>query len=141
MRSLIALAALLTAGSLAAQQTQPPGYKDPGIATVASILVAGGGQMYSGETNRGLTIFGVGAGSFLVGTIASATSGSSAPVLLGWGVYVGSWIYGIADASKAADRHNATLKRVAELPIRPIVVAGNSREPSRLGLSLSVGSR
>ena len=141
MRFSIALAALFTAGSLAAQQVQPPGYKDPGIATIAGILVAGGGQMYSGEVNRGLTILGVGAGSFFVGTIASASSGSSAPVLLGWGVYVGSWIYGIADASKAADRHNASLKKVGQLPVRPIIAPGNGREPARFGLSVSIRSR
>ena len=86
------------------------GWKDPGTATLISVLVAGGGQFYSGETNRGLMIMGVGLGALVIGAAATSCdlySCSSTPLVLGSLVYLGSWVYGIMDADESARRMNA----------------------------------
>ena len=130
---IIAAAAVLCVRPAAAQQ-QAPGYKDPGIATIISVVVPGGGQMYAGETKRGAMLLGIGMGGLIVGSAASTTS--TTPILAGSLLYLGTWIYGIMDASDSANRMNA--KRglaVGEVQVQPVV--GVQREGgARVGLEL-----
>lgn len=129
---LVAAAALLFATPAAAQH--PAGYKDPGIATIVSVLLPGGGQMYAGETTRGAMLLGIGMGGLIVGSAASTTS--TAPILAGSLLYLGTWIYGIMDASDSANRMNA--KRglaIGEVQVQPTV--GVQREGgARVGVEL-----
>jgi hypothetical protein len=119
----LALAALTAAATPAAAQraTPPVGFKDPGTATLIGVLVPGGGQIYAGETKKGLTLLGVGVGGLVVGTAMTVSSGdvdcdddfdcdsdsSALPAILGYAVYLGSWVYGIIDADDSANRMNA----------------------------------
>lgn len=103
-------AAILTIASTSAAQAQqqnPAGYKDPGIATIASVVIPGGGQMYSGETKKGVALLGIGMGSLVLGYAASVDGGSAAPAAVGYLVYLGTWVYGIMDAGDSAHRMNA----------------------------------
>lgn len=145
------LCASLTALPAAAQNTAPgPGYKDPGTATLVGVLVAGGGQLYTGEVKRGLTIFGAGLGSLMLGSLlvtneadncidsdfedCSAT-GFQAAALLGYVGYLGAWAYGIVDASDSAKRVNARNGvTVAGVQVEPI--AAPSRDGTRVGVTL-----
>lgn len=115
---LIAAAAVLCAHPATAQQQNPLGYKDPGTATLISVLVPGGGQMYSGETRKGATLLGIGLGGLVLGTALSVesvgcdgldcdTDANMLPMAAGYLVYLGSWVYGIMDASDSANRMNA----------------------------------
>ncbi|HEX6038948.1 hypothetical protein [Longimicrobium sp.] len=103
---IIAAAAVLCARPATAQQ-QAPGYKDPGIATIISVVVPGGGQMYAGETKRGAMLLGIGMGGVILGSAMSVESTSAAPMLAGSLLYLGTWVYGIMDASDSANRMNA----------------------------------
>jgi hypothetical protein len=136
-RTILVLAAvtLLCAKPAAAQQP-PAGYKDPGIATIISVLVPGGGQMYSGETKRGAMLLGIGLGGVMVGSALTIGSTSAAPALLGSLIYLGSWGYGIMDASDSANRMNA--KRglaVGGVQVQPSIAPG-SEGGTRVGLEL-----
>lgn len=116
-RILIATFALLflSTAPLAAQQNAPPaGYKDPGTATLMSVAIAGGGQMYAGEITRGLMIMGVAYGApiagYMVGSAACAggACGLGLISLLGGSALgFGAWIYGVLDADDSARRMNA----------------------------------
>lgn len=102
-----------TPGVVARLAVEPIGYqlpadllaseKDPTIATLLSVVIVGGGQIYSGEINRGLTLLGIGVGAL----IGSSLSGNSTIALVGLGVYLGAWVYGILDADDSARRMNA----------------------------------
>lgn len=92
-----------------------PSRKEPGTATLVSILVTGGGQMYAGDTKRGLMMLGGAVGGLVVGAALSGgvscgefscSSGSYAPLYLGSLAAVGIWIYSIVDAAPTARRMN-----------------------------------
>jgi opacity protein-like surface antigen len=118
-----AVAALLFARPAAAQQQiQPVGYKDPGTATIMSVIIPGGGHLYSGETKKGAMILGVGLGGLVLGSALTAGSAgidcdyddfecedntSYLPAAAGYLLYLGSWVYGIMDGSDSAARMNA----------------------------------
>jgi hypothetical protein len=92
------------------------GYKDPGTATLFSVLLTGGGHFYSGDSKKGAVLLGIGLGSLIAGAAATSAScdayscsTSTAPIVVGSLVYLGTWIYGIADAGSAARRHNAAV--------------------------------
>lgn len=126
------------------QQAGGPGLKDPGTSVLLSVVVPGGGQLYSGESTRGLTLLGVGLGGLVVGTAATVFSvGASCdadsfscsddtnylPMALGYLAYLGSWIYGIADAGDSAHRMNAKRGlafRGADVSVQPLVSAGRA---------------
>lgn len=127
-----------------AAQTAPAQPKDAGIATLLSVLITGGGQLYTGEVRRGATMLGVGLGSLLIGSALSVSSCDTESALndgcsksyaalgIGTVVYLGTWIYGIVDAPKSADRQNARLQRARVTPrIEPGV-----RGTQLLGVSL-----
>lgn len=137
------------ANSLLPSNDFSPAAKDPGTATLIAVLVPGGGHMYSGETSRGLLLFGVGVGGIIVGTAATLSSSSIScgqfscsddtnylPVMLGYGAYLGSWIYGIIDASNSAHRMNAArgIANLRSIP-QPIV---QQRNEGRVALGLQL---
>ena len=144
---LLVAAALVVAAPIHAQQAGGVGYKDPGTSTLLSVLVPGGGQLYSGETGRGLTILGVGLGGLVLGVAATSSSvGVSCdddfdceddtnylPMAAGYVAYFGSWIYGIIDADDSANRMNT--KRGLARSVAP-VVAPSSRGGTEVGLTV-----
>ncbi|MBD3179221.1 MAG: hypothetical protein GF417_06300 [Candidatus Latescibacteria bacterium] len=73
-------------------------YKNPSIATLLSFLFMGAGQIYNGETRKGVIFIALYAVSiflmtFLIGFITT-------PVL---------WIWGMVDANRSANRINRAL--------------------------------
>jgi hypothetical protein len=145
--------ACMLASPVASQSTAPrPGYKDPGTSTLISVLIPGGGQLYSGDTRRGATLLGVGLGGLTLGVAMTAGSvGVScnesdfsckddtnyAPMALGYAAYLGAWLYGIIDAGDSAGRMNAKHGITAALPegVAP-VVAVDPHGAARVGLNL-----
>ena len=138
----LALVFALASTSASAQQAGGPGFKDPGTSVLLSVIVPGGGQIYAGESTRGLTLLGVGLGGLVVGTAATFSSvGASCdadsfscsddtnylPMALGYVAYLGSWIYGIVDAGDSAHRMNAKRGlafRGADVSVQPLVAPG-----------------
>lgn len=90
-----------------------PSRKDPGTATIISILVVGGGQIYSGEINRGLLMLGSAYGAIIMGSVLSSCDLSGfggcnyTPLYLGALGALGMYVYSIADAAPSARRMNA----------------------------------
>jgi hypothetical protein len=131
------LCACLLGSSAKAQQAIPPaGFKDPGTATLLSVVVPGGGQLYSGDMRKGLTLLGVGLGGVTIGTAMTISSagvscsdisceshGSALPAVLGTMAYLGSWVYGIMDASDSANRMNAKnrMAGVLQANVSPVI--------------------
>jgi hypothetical protein len=118
-----------------------PGYKDPTIGLLISIVIPGGGHLYAGETKKGGILLGTALGGTILGTafaVGAAENGSaggvSAALLVGWGLYLGSWIYGIVDSQDAVRRHNASLGYGYIDRITPIVSPGQRGTPTQLGL-------
>jgi hypothetical protein len=130
---------LATAGQLSAQQ-RAQGFKDPGTATILSVVIPGGGQFYSGETGKGAMILGVGMGGLIVGSALTASSNdaSATPFLLGTVAYLGAWVYGIADASESARRMNTKNGVAARIPasVSPVVAPSPAGAGTQVGLSL-----
>ena len=130
----IVLALLLVLGNTRALAQRPtsPEYRDPVVATALSLLVPGGGHFYAGETATGVTLVATGFGAPLVGlalTMRSErricdgygcqTEVNLTPFLVGSGVMLGAFVYGIADAGRAADRANrrrGVMERVSVYP-------------------------
>lgn len=151
-RTLSFLAVLLLVMAPAARaQQRAEQYKDPGTATLLSVVIPGGGQLYSGETGKGAAILGVGLGSLLVGTALYAANPGGvdcndnldcsahdnvAPLLVGSLVYLGAWVYGISDASGSAKRMNSKhgVARLGPAEVTPLVAP--SAHGTTLGLSL-----
>lgn len=150
------LVALLVGASLvcvrpAGAQQQPAGYKDPSTATIMSVIIPGGGHLYSGETTKGAMILGVGLGGLVLGTALSAESvgidctddfracednTSYLPIAAGYLLYLGSWVYGIMDASDSADRMNSTRGiTIGDVRMQPTVTVGDEGG-ARVGLEL-----
>jgi hypothetical protein len=144
MKTIIALVVLLCAAAAPVRaQTPPPvGYKDPGTATLLSVVVPGGGQLYSGETNKGLMLLGGGMGGLILGTAMTTNSISAScdydeltcsddtnyvPMAVGYLAFFGTWIYGIIDADDSAQRMNAKrgLTRVLDGDVAPLVASSS----------------
>jgi len=135
-QTLLAAAAICLLCARPATAQQPAGYKDPGIATLLSVVIPGGGQMYAGETGRGAMLLGVGMGGIVLGTALSMEGTSGMPLLAGSLVYLGSWVYGIMDASDSADRMNARRGlTIGDVQIQPSVGMG-AEGGARVGLEL-----
>jgi hypothetical protein len=119
------------------------GYKDPGTATLFSVLLTGGGHFYAGDAKKGAVLLGVGLGSLIAGAAATGVScdgyscsTSTAPFVAGTLVYLGTWIYGITDAGSAARRHNAAvgLRTIgSRLTVRQLATGAT-------GIGVSLGS-
>lgn len=152
----IALLLGLIVQPVAAQSSNPNldqvKYKDPGTATLLAVMVTGGGHLYAGEAGKGLLLMLAGGGAFLVGTAMTTASSDDVgyysyesdinwtPFVIGSAVYLGTWIYGIADAPKAARRTNAKNGLGATpIQIAPYLIRdkGNTEGGIRVSLSLS----
>jgi hypothetical protein len=151
MRKLIAVLVLLcVACTPALAQTSPAGYKDPGTSTILSVVVPGGGQIYSGETNKGLALLGGGMAGLILGfAMTSSSAGISCdddldcqddtnyvPAALGYLTYFGTWIYGIIDADDSANRMNSKrgLAQALSGDVAPLV--SSSGGETRVGVSI-----
>lgn len=148
-----AAAVLLCARPAAAQQQMHPvGYKDPTMATIMSVIIPGGGHLYSGETRKGAMILGVGVGGLVLGSALTVGSAdidcdfdddfecdddtSYLPAAAGYLLYLGSWVYGIMDASNSADRMNASRGiAIGGVEVQPAVAVGE-KGSARVGLEL-----
>jgi hypothetical protein len=127
--------------------TTPPAYlyKSPGEAVLFSFLITGAGQMYNGQVGKGVGLLLLGAGSLVVGAANSAERcnqygcvRSTAPLAIGAGVFLGTWIYSMVDAYSTAKQHNAKMGfRVGAIPVSPHFGAGSNGR-TMIGLSLAV---
>jgi TM2 domain-containing membrane protein YozV len=118
--------------------------KDPAFATTLSFFLPGTGQMYAGEGGRGAIMLGTYvAGATLVVVGASNTGGCSSysscgtnagrqvAVAVGGIVMMGTYIYSVLDAWRAAERANADAS-----PVR-VMLAPGERGGMKVGLALS----
>jgi len=94
--------------------------KDPSLGVMLSLLVPGGGQMYAGRPGKGVALLLTGAGGLAIAyaafgneTLFCSECASSDynpwPVVMvaaGAGLFLGAWIYGIADAPTQVRRWN-----------------------------------
>lgn len=91
--------------------------KDPGTATILSVVIVGAGQMYAGDISRGLMMLGGAYGAIILGAIASSgpscnfaslecSDGTYAPLYVGALAAVGIWVWGIVDAAPTTRRMN-----------------------------------
>jgi len=96
--------------------------RDPVVATLLSVLVAGGGQFYNRQTAKGLTIVGLEVTGF-VGTLYVAASNifnnnpnSSIELGVFLPMWLGTEVYALIDAPVTANRLNTQyhLKRANE---------------------------
>lgn len=146
MKSLsILAAALLAFPCLLSAQTNSsaaPGYRDPGTATIYAVVLPGGGQLYSGETGRGLLLLGGSSAAILAGTALSSEASckydasspyglsckeaNRTPLTVGMLASLAVWGYGIFDAKKSAERQNLKRGRKA-MNVAPIVESVDSR--------------
>lgn len=105
--------------------------RDPGIATILSVVIPGAGQMYAGDTMRGVKILGGAYFSPIIGwtagTMFCATgSGAACGVgllvgLTGSVAGLGSWVYGIIDAGPTTERMNAAHGFALDGRLQPLV--------------------
>jgi hypothetical protein len=131
--------------------TQPPRLccmKDPAAAVLFSVVFPGGGQFYNGEGGKGVVLFlfevgglaaaGAGAASndTCQGNLGYGCSGDQALLFIGAGVWLGSWIYSLVDASAGAHRHNRKLG--FESPVALMVAPGG---PGRTEVGLRLALR
>jgi hypothetical protein len=118
--------------STSQSQSPPPGaYNDPGSATLLSFLITGGGQLYAGQTGKGVGLLLVGTGAPIVGWAASesdttcdsfgcTTETNFTPLYVGAGVGLAAWLYGIATAGEDARIANRAAGFSAQ--VRPAAV-------------------
>lgn len=127
-------------------QEAKPSMKEPGTATIISILIVGGGQIYAGETTRGLLMLGGAYGSIIAGAVLASSAscdfdslscdtGSLAPLYIGALAALGIYVYSIIDAAPSARRMNAKHGyKVSSLA--PVMRGGPSRT-SQFGLRVA----
>ena len=83
--------------------------KDPLIAIIIGLVVPGGGQLYAGDTPKGLMILGVGYGSLVGGWFLAHALDAPVVSLVGYAGFLGAVVYGLLEASddvEAANRRN-----------------------------------
>lgn len=109
-------------------------------AFVLSLLIAGGGQLYAGETKKGVALMAtelVGAGLVVHELVAcdELLTGGCNHLKMGLGAVlaVGSWVISLVDAPGAARRYNEKHTRT-----QPIVGIEPGRE-ARLGVRVALG--
>lgn len=129
------------------RQNPRPGAKDPGTATLISVLVVGGGQMYAGELGRGLLMLGGAYGAVIAGAVLSSSAsvdfntgeldeGSLAPLYIGVLAATGIWIYGIVDAAPSARRMNAKRGLASGARVGPVLATSRGGQ-QLLGLKFA----
>ena len=112
-------------------ETLRPSEKEVGIGILVGVLVAGGGQLYAGDTSKGLKLLAVGLGAPIVGYIATIATDNIAPYLVGTLVGLGAWVYGIVetpDDVRAANARNG-------FAVAPAVIHSEGRTAAGLSLS------
>jgi len=150
LSALALFAAIATTPLRAQQRPETPAYdKDPGTAMLIGALVTGGGQIYAGETAKGLGLLGGAIASVGVGTALTLSSvevncdddiycedeTNYAPLVVGYLAALGLWGYGIVDAPKSVERMRAR-SQSASLPVVPTMSV--SRDGStHVGMSFS----
>lgn len=119
-------------------------YKTRSTAIALSVLMPGAGQIYAGETRRGLAMGGIGLTGTAVILIALSTSKASCyvhycssligPLTAGYLLNLGAWMYSVVDAPRAVARHNSLARATATALIEPFVAtaAGTSNFGIRL---------
>lgn len=155
MRSFIpiAFALLLVLGDARALAQSPASseLRDPAIATAFSMLAPGGGHLYAGETATGVTLVATGFGAPLVGlalTVRSEkricdsyecrTEANLTPLLLGSAVLLGAYVYGVADAGRAADRANRRRSATERVSVYPTAGVREGRVEPGLALRFAL---
>ena len=123
-----------------------PQVKSSSIATILSVVIAGGGQFYAGETGKGLLLLGsaiaipYAAASIYVDSALSCTGldcyeDSTTILYLGYAAGLAIWAYGVFDAAPAARRAN---RRAAGLAaVAPTVL----RDPASGRLAYGASAR
>jgi len=117
-----------------------PSRKDPGTATLVSIFVIGGGQIYAGEVGKGLLMLGGATGAFIAGAVASSCDVDdcdSTPLVLGTVALLGTYVYSIIDAGPSARRMNKKNGYPVSGSVHPVIRSGLAGT-SQLGLSVAV---
>jgi len=116
----------------------PP--KSGTTAFLLSFLITGGGQVYAGETGKGVALFlmNVGGAALAINGLAQCdgyyTNGcNDSQVAIGAALLVVPWIYSMADAPGAAGRYNRKHARV-----QPVAGLG-PRGGAHLGMRLALG--
>jgi hypothetical protein len=126
--------------------------KDGTLGVVLSLLITGGGQMYAGKPGKGVGLLLLGVGSVVVGAAASECDGyydsydgyyyddcDVAPLAVGAGIALGTWIYSMASAPSDVREYNARYGLVASLRrARPYAARGVA-ETHLVGLAVPLG--
>ena len=124
------------------QATQPVlvySEKSGTTAFLLSFLITGAGQMYAGETGKGvsLLLLDIGGTALLINGVAGCGGYGSdcdnGPMVVGAALVLGTWIYSMADAPGAAGRYNQ--KHARALP----VVGVGPRGDGKFGVRLELG--
>jgi hypothetical protein len=116
----------------------PP--KSGTTAFLLSFLITGGGQVYAGETGKGVALFllNVGGAALAINGLAQcdgyySNGCNDSQVAIGAALIVVPWIYSMADAPGAAGRYNR--KHARALP----VVGIGPRGGAKFGVQLALG--
>jgi TM2 domain-containing membrane protein YozV len=110
--------------------------KDPGTATILSVLIPGAGQMYAGATSRGLLVLGGFIAAPVAGLLLSSNDGTlddlaslfggpgaiNEPLYIGLVVGMGIYIWSIVDAAPTTRRMNRA-RGLAALAKAPVHIA------------------
>lgn len=87
-------------------------WRDPSQAQIYSLLFVGGGQIYAGESTKGLLMAAAGYGALAAGFAKYGSSLDSSeeinydPLIAGLMVYAGAWAWSLMDAPASARRVN-----------------------------------
>jgi hypothetical protein len=141
-------ASYVSNGALPAQASAAD--KDEGTATILSIVIIGAGQIYAGDTSRGLMMLGGAYGAIIVGAVLSTSAGCDynfafddlschdanlAPLYLGALAAAGIWVWSIVDAAPTTRRMNE-MRRLALLETGKVLVSHENGR-TRVGLRQS----
>lgn len=104
--------------------------KDGGLAFVLSFLIPGVGQMYAGETGKGIGMLVVDLAGSGIAIAGAESCGSydgqcnTGLIAAGASIVLADWIYSMIDAPGAAHRHNAKLGyRTGSLELAPLLAS------------------
>jgi hypothetical protein len=91
--------------------------KDPSRGTLLGATIWGGGHFYAEETNKGLVLLGIGAGSFLAGTVLYDFDNLT-PLYLGYAASAAAWGYSIYDGGRAVERYNDRVRSAGSAHVK-----------------------